>query len=63
MSEKLRLCKRSHHYKLYLIYPDSGKQYYLLHSSKHSQNGILIQYTEQTREDGTKLKIPHPITY
>ena len=32
-------------------------------SSKHSWSGILVQYTEQTREDGTKFKVPHPITY
>ena len=32
-------------------------------SSKHSWSDILKQYNEQTREDGTKLKIPHPITY
>ena len=40
------------------------KQYYLFtDSSKHSWSGILIQYIEQIKEGGTKLKIPHPITY
>ena len=32
-------------------------------SSKHSLSGIIIQYSEQTKDDGTKIKIPHPITY
>ena len=32
-------------------------------SSKHSWSGILVQYEEQTKGDGTKIKIPHPITY
>ena len=47
-----------------LFYPDPNKQYYhFTHSSKHSWSGILVQYTEQAREDGTKLKVFHPITY
>ena len=47
-----------------LVYPDPDKQYYLfMDSSKHSWSGILVQYTEQAREDGTKFKVPHPITY
>ena len=47
-----------------LIYPDPIKQYYLfMDSSKHSWSGILIQYSEQTKDNGTKIKIPHPITY
>ena len=46
------------------VYPDPDKQYYLFtDSSKYSWSGILIQYTEQVRENGTALKIPHPITY
>ena len=32
-------------------------------SSKHSWSEIAIQYTEQTEENGTKIKIPYPITY
>ena len=47
-----------------LVYPDPDKQYYLFtDSSKHSWSGILVQYTKQIREDGTKFKIPHSITY
>ena len=47
-----------------LIYPDPNKQYYLFtDSSKWSWSGILIQYSEKTKDDGTKIKIPHPITY
>ena len=47
-----------------LVYPDPDKQYYIfMDSSKHSWSGILVEYTEYTREDGTKLKVPHPITY
>ena len=32
-------------------------------SSKHSCSGILVQYTEQAREDSIKFKVPHPIIY
>ena len=47
-----------------LVYVDPDKQYYLFtDSSKHSQSGILVQYTEQVREHGTKLKVLHLITY
>ena len=47
-----------------LVYPDPDKQYYpFMDSSKHSQSNILVQYTEHLREDGTILKVPHPITY
>ena len=47
-----------------LIYLDTDKQYYLFtHSSEHSWSCILIQYTEKIKEDSTKVKIPHPITY
>ena len=31
--------------------------------SKYSCSGILVQYTDQIREDGTKFKIPQPLTY
>ena len=48
----------------FLIYPDLDKQYCLfMNSSKHSWSGIFIQYTKQIKEDGTKLKLPHPITH
>ena len=45
-----------------LVYPDQDKQYYLFtdSSSKHFWSSILIQYTEQIKEDGTKLKVPPP---
>ena len=47
-----------------LAYPDPDKQYYLFtDSSKHSWNGILIQYTEQTKENGTHIKVPYSIRY
>ena len=47
-----------------LVNPDPDKQYYLFtDSSKHSWSGIHKQYMEQKREDGTKLKVPHPIIY
>ena len=47
-----------------LTYPDPYKQYYLFtDSSKHSWSGILVQYAKQKKDDGTKLNIPHPITY
>ena len=47
-----------------LAYPDHHKQYYLfMGSSKHSWNGVLVQYDEQEQEDGTKLSVPYPITY
>ena len=47
-----------------LVYPDPDKQYYLFtDSSKHSWSGILIQHTEQVKEDGTKFKVPYYITY
>ena len=43
-----------------LVDPDPDKQYYLfMDSSKHSWNRILVQYTEQAREDDTKFKVPH----
>ena len=32
-------------------------------SSKHSWSVILLHYTEQIKEDGTKLKITLPIIY
>ena len=47
-----------------LAYLDPDKQYYLFtDSSKHSWNGILVQYDKQMKEDGTKLNTPYPITY
>ena len=47
-----------------LAYPDPDKQYCLLNDiSEHSWSGILVQYAEQMKEDGTKLYIPHPIIY
>ena len=64
MSEKLGLHQASYHYKPHLVYPDPDKLYYIFtDSSKHSWSGILIQYTEQAREDSTKFKVHHPITY
>ena len=45
-------------------YADPEKQYYLFPDScKHSWSGILAQYAEQEWKDGTKLHIPHSITY
>ena len=45
-----------------LVYPNPDKQYHLfMDSNKYFWNGILIQYTEQIREDSTKLKVPLPI--
>ena len=32
-------------------------------SSKHSWSGILVQYAEQTKDYGTRIKISHLITY
>ena len=32
-------------------------------SSKHSWSGILVQYVEQTKDNGTTIKIPHLIAY
>ena len=66
-----KTCQKSLYYinqvitmNLILVYPDPDKQYYLFtDSSKHSWSDILIQYIEQVREDCTKLKVPHPITY
>ena len=47
-----------------LIYPDPYKQCCLfMDSIKLSCNGIIIQYTEQIKEDRTKLKMLHPVTY
>ena len=47
-----------------LVYPDSDKQYYLFtSSSKHYGVGVLLQYQEQVKEDGTIANVPHPITY
>ena len=44
-----------------LVYPDPDELF--MDSSKQSWSCILVQYTEQAREDDTKSKIPHPITY
>ena len=63
-------CQKSLHYTTQaittnpiLVYPDPDKHYHLFNnSSKHPWSVILIQCTEQIREDGTKLKVPHPIT-
>ena len=53
-----------YHYKPILVYLDPDKQYYLFtDSSKHSWSDIFVQYTEQEREDGSKFKVPHTITY
>ena len=47
-----------------LAYPDPEKQYYLFtDSSKHSMDEMLVQHDEQTKDNDTKLNIPHPITY
>ena len=47
-----------------LVYPDPDMHTYLFtDSSKHSWSDILIQYTEQVKEESTKLKVHHPITY
>ena len=47
-----------------MIYPYPDKQYYIsTDSSKISWSGILVQYAEQAVDDGTKIKIPHPITF
>ena len=47
-----------------LAYYDPDKQYYLFtESSKHLLSVILVQYTEQEQENGTKLNLSHPITY
>ena len=47
-----------------LIYPNPNKQHYLFtKSGKYSWSGILVQYAEQAKDDGTKIKIPHLITY
>ena len=44
-----------------LVYQDPHKQYYLfMDSSKHVWSGILIQYAEQIKKDGSKLKNPTP---
>ena len=65
MSEKFRLYQTTYiTASPILAYPDPDKQYNVFTgSSKHSWSGIFIQYDEQTKEDGTKLNIPHPITY
>ena len=40
-----------------LVYPDLVMQYCLFtDSSRHSCSGILIQYIEQVKEDGTELR-------
>ena len=59
ISEKLRVHKTGYYKQSIVIYPNPNKQY----SSKHSWSGILIQYSEQTKDDGTKIKISHPIIY
>ena len=47
-----------------LVYLDQNKQYYLFtDSSKPSLGGIPVQYAEQTKDYGTKIEIPYPITY
>ena len=47
-----------------LVYLDPDKQYYLFtDSNKHSWSSILIQYAEQARINGTKLKVPQPTIY
>ena len=64
-------CQRSLEYikqvittKPIMIYPDPRKQYYLFtDTSKHSWSGTFVQYSEQIKNDGTKSKIPHPMTY
>ena len=64
-------CQKSLHYIKHIIttnptlaYPDPDKQYYLFtDSSKHSWSGVLVQYSEQKQENGTKLNISYPITY
>ena len=58
MPEKSRPCQTSCHYKPNFNLPRSRQAVLsFLWSS------ILIQYTEQIKEDGTKLKIHLPITY
>ena len=57
-------CQRSLEYikqvittKPILIYPNPNKQYYLfMVSSKHSWSGNFVQYSEQAKDDGTKIK-------
>ena len=40
-----------------LAYLDPDKWYYLFtNSSKHSWSGILVQYDEQVKEDGKRIK-------
>ena len=47
-----------------LVSPDPNKEYYLFtDSSKHPWSGILIQYQEHVKEDGTIVNVLHPITY
>ena len=54
---KLRIHQTGYYTKPHLIYPDLNKQYYLLKdSSKHLWSGILIQYAEQKKDDGIKIK-------
>ena len=47
-----------------LIYPDPNKHYYLFtDSSKILLEWNLMQYSEQTKDNGTKIKMPYPINY
>ena len=67
----LKQCQKSLDYMKQIIttspilaYPDPDKQNYLFtDSSKHSWSRILVKYTKQMKEYGTKLNVPHPITY
>ena len=44
-----------------LICPDPNKQYFLFTDScKHTCSGILIQYSKQTKDDGSKIKLLLP---
>ena len=47
-----------------MAYPSLDKQYYLFtDNSKTSLSGIVIQYYEEVKEDGTIVNVPHPITF
>ena len=64
MSKKFRIHQTGYYNPPHFDLPRSKKQYFLFtDSSKHSWSGILVQYWEQTKDNGTKIKIPHPITY
>ena len=56
MPKKLRLHQTGYYYKPHFDFPDPNKQYYLFtDSSNHSWIGILVQYAEWTKDNGTKI--------